>query len=75
MNSGFSTGFLAQIRSNSIFAGIQYLSGTDKEMKQLLNLSEPVEYNESEGAALQGDRLNNMSFKYKGLRVFLGLTL
>ena len=70
-----SAGLLAQIRGNSIFAGIQYSYGTDKEMKQLVNLSEPVEYNESEGAALQGDRLNNMSFKYNGLSVLLGLTL
>jgi hypothetical protein len=70
-----STGLLAQIRGNSIFAGIQYSRGTDKEMKQLVNLSDPVEYNESEEAALQGDRLNNMSFSYNGLSLLLGLTL
>jgi hypothetical protein len=70
-----SAGLLAQIRGNSIFAGIQYSLGTEKEMKQLVNLADPVEYNESEGAALQGDRLNNMSFSYNGLSLLIGLTL
>ena len=43
-------------------------------MKQLINLTDPVEYNESEGAALQGDRMNTMEYNYKGLSLFLGLT-
>ena len=37
-------------------------------MKQLINLTDPVEFNESEGAALQGDRMNIMEYYYNNQR-------
>ena len=43
-------------------------------MTQVINLSDPVEYNQTEGAALQGDRMDNMKYRYHGLSLFLGVT-
>jgi len=69
-----SGGIESDIRGHNFFAGIQYSFGDRENMKQLINLTDPVEFNESEGAALQGDRMNIMEYYYKGLGLFLGLT-
>ena len=67
-------GVLSEILGHNIFAGLQYSFGGQKNMTQIINLSDPVEYNETEGAALQGDRKDNMKYRYHGLSLFLGVT-
>ncbi len=67
-------GLLYSFLGHKLFTGIQYSIGNMKDMKQLVNLSDPVEYNEIEQAALQGVRMNSMNYKYDGLSLFLGVT-
>jgi hypothetical protein len=71
----FSGGVLSEIRGHNFYAGIQYSNGRKPDMNNLINLTDPVEYNESEGGALQGDRSNNAKYVYNGLSLFLGITL
>ncbi|MBU2650215.1 MAG: hypothetical protein KKA81_04710 [Bacteroidetes bacterium] len=69
-----TSGFRIKIKQNVILWGIQYSFGYDKGKKQLMNLSNPVEYNQSEQKPLQGTRENNMNVLYNGLSFFLGAT-
>lgn len=67
-------GLLYNFLGHKFFTGVQYSIGNMKDMKQLVNLSDPVEYNEVEQAALQGVRMNSMKYNYNGLSLFLGVT-
>ena len=71
----FSLGTSLSILKNVVNAGISYSVGQQKDQKQLLNLSDPVEYNTEEGAALQGTRTNTMNISSSQINLFLGLTL
>ena len=70
----FSGGLLYKFLGHRFFTGIQYSTGSNNGMEQLVNLSDPVEWNEIEQAALQGVRNNNMNYSYNGLSLFLGVT-
>lgn len=70
----FSGGLLYRFLGHRFFTGIQYSTGSRKGMEQLVNLSDPVEWNEIEQAALQGVRNNNMNYYYNGISLFLGVT-
>lgn len=71
----FSLGTSFNILKNVVNAGISYSVGKRKDQKQLLNLSDPVEYNTEEHAALQGTRTNTMNITSNQINLFLGLTL
>ena len=71
----FSFGTSFNILKNVVNAGISYSTGVRKDQKQLLNLSDPVEYNTEEQAALQGTRTNTMNIRSNQINLFLGLTL
>jgi len=67
-------GGLINIKGHSIFSGLQYSLGFSRDNKQIVNISDPVEYNQIENAALQGNRQNNMNLSYHGLSLFFGAT-
>ncbi len=71
----FSFGTSFNILKNVVNAGISYSVGQRKNLKQLMNLSDPVEYNTEEQTALQGTRTNTMNVLSNQINLFLGLTL
>ena len=71
----FSLGTSVNILKNVVNAGISYSVGQRKDQKQLLNLSDPVEYNTEEQAPLQGTRTSTMNISSSQINIFLGLTL
>lgn len=71
----FSFGTSLNILKNVVNAGITYSLGQQKNQLQLLNLSDPVEYNVEEQAALQGTRSHTMDIRSQQVNLFLGLTL
>jgi hypothetical protein len=54
--------------------GLQYSWGREENLYNILNLSEPVEYNPETGLALQGVRSNNMSVSYNEFSFFFGIS-
>ncbi len=71
----FSFGTSLAILKNVINTGITYSVGHIRNQKQLMNLSDPIEYNTEEQAALQGTRTSTMSVLSHQINLFLGLTL
>jgi len=59
---------------HNIIAGLQYSFGIRSNQTQLINFTDPVEWNEVEQAALQGTRNNSMNTVYNALSVFFGAT-
>ena len=68
-------GLRVSIFGQDIITGIQYSIGREKGSEQFINLSDPVEFNGEEGAALQGTRQNNMSVFYNSFSIYFGATL
>jgi hypothetical protein len=56
----FTSGLTLQIRGQDITAGFRYSLGFSNNTNQLVNLSDPVEFNFDEYKALQGTRTNTV---------------
>jgi hypothetical protein len=56
----FTSGLTLSIRGQDITAGFKYSLGLSNNTKQLVNLSDPVEFNFDEYKALQGTRTNTV---------------
>ncbi len=69
-----TTGARFDLWGHTLFAGLQYAFGVERNMPYLINMADPVEYSESEKAALQGPRLKRMSVSYNGLSFYFGAT-
>lgn len=67
-------GLTLTILGQDLIAGLQYTIGRDLSQKQLINLSNPIEYNRREGAALQGDRSNSMRIFVNSVSLYFGAT-
>ena len=70
----FTGGSTLNIFGQDITAGIQYTLGYLKNMKQIANLSDPVEFNEIEKKALQGTRMNVMNTIYNSVSIYVAAT-
>ena len=68
----FSCGLSWRIAGQDLITGLQYTLGYNKDMKQLVNLSDPVEYNFTERAALQGTRTNDMKQVFHSISIYFG---
>jgi hypothetical protein len=68
---GLSWKFFGQ----DIITGLQYSIGRSGDQEQIVNLSDPVEYNFTEQKALQGTRTNDMTILYNSVIVYLGFSL
>jgi hypothetical protein len=71
LTCGLSWEFFGQ----DIITGIQYCVGRSANQKQIVNLSDPVEYNFTEQKPLQGTRLDNMTSLYNSVILYLGFSL
>ncbi len=67
-------GLILTIMGQDLITGLQYSVGRQRNQKQFANLSDPVEYNIEEGAALQGSQQNTMNTIYNSLSVYFGAT-
>ena len=68
-------GLLGTYRGSRFFAGLQYSLGVNRNLNQIINLSDPVEYNTEENGALQGNRQQNMDIIFNGISLFFGATI
>ena len=67
-------GLSLRIWGQDLITGLQYTIGREKNQKQFVNLSDPVEYNSIENAPLQGTRQDNMSSLWNSLSLYFGAT-
>jgi len=73
-NYHFTGGLSWNILGQDLMTGLQYTFGFEDGLKQIVNLSDPVEYNYEEKAALQGTRNSNMRAMVNSLSLFIGAT-
>jgi len=57
-----------------IILGIQFTMGRKKDIYQLFNLTDPVEYDPITHLSLQGPYQNTMNLKYNEISIFFGIT-
>lgn len=69
-----SGGVTYSIKGFELITGLQYTLATEQNKLQLVNLSDPVEYNYKEMAPLQGDRQNSMGMLVNSISLYLGAT-
>ena len=67
----FGTDF--KIKTFNIVTGIQYSHGSRKNMTQLVNFSNPIEYNPNLDISLQGIREDNATLKLNEIALFFGI--
>jgi hypothetical protein len=66
-----TSGLSLRIKGQDITAGLQYTLGLNNNTKQLVNLSNPVEFNFEEYRALQGTRTNTVKTIYNSFTLLL----
>lgn len=67
-------GLVWQLRGNNLITGFQYTRGSSFSQEQFINVSNPVEYNYKENAALQGDREKSMNTFANYIAIYFGAT-
>ncbi len=65
-------GLLYTLKGFDLITGLQYTLASENHLKQLVNLSDPLEYNYTEMAPLQGDRQNTMSLLSNSISLYVG---
>jgi hypothetical protein len=60
------------ILGQDIITGIQYTLGHSKDQKQLVNLSDPIEYDPADNLVLQGIRTNDMQMWFNSISLYFG---
>jgi hypothetical protein len=71
----YSAGLKFNIKKSNFIAGGELSFAYKKNMKQIINFTDPVEINEGDGTVLQGPLKNNMNVVYWGISVYIGATL
>lgn len=66
-----TSGLSLRIKGQDITAGLQYTLGLNNGTKQLVNLSNPIEFNFEELKALQGTRTNTVKTVYNSFTFLL----
>jgi len=67
-------GLTANVLGQDLMAGLQYSFGSEKNQKQFINLSDPVEYIPENFTALQGIRKNIMKTSLHTISLYFGAT-
>lgn len=70
-----SGGLRLNIRGHELVTGLNYGFGHERGRPQFINLSDPVEFNQEEGRALQGTRQNNMIVTHNSISLYFGAKL
>ena len=69
----FTLGPVLRIKNTEIITGIQYTIARKQNGIQVINYSDPVEYDPASNQALEGIKQQNASFRLNELALFLGL--
>ncbi len=67
-----TAGLSWNIKGQNFITGLQYTVGRTGDQRQLVNLSDPVEWNEVEQAPLQGTRSDDMTTIYNAISLYFG---
>ncbi len=70
-----TSGISIKILGQDLIAGLQYSFGIERNQKQFVNLSHPVEFNYDEKKALQGTRTNTMNTMLNSISLYFGATI
>ena len=73
-NYHFSGGLSWNVLGQDIVTGLQYTLGIERDQRQVINLSDPVEFNYDEMAPLRGTRQNTMTSIINGVSIYFGAT-
>jgi hypothetical protein len=68
VNSGLGYSF----KRGSIILGMQFSHGEAKDQRQIVNITEPVEYISEAQMPLTGELKNNVHFKYNDISIYFG---
>lgn len=68
-------GLSRRVKGQDIMIGLQYTIGREKNQQQIVNLSDPVEFNTVENAPLQGTKQNTMKSHYNAISIYFGATI
>lgn len=68
-------GPVMKFKKIQLITGIQYSFGGNNDMYQLVNYSDPIEYNPNTNRSLEGIRKKNATFMVNEISLFLGLTI
>ncbi len=63
-----------RIKGQDLMTGLQYSIGGEKNQKQFVNMSDPVEYNTTEMVPLQGTRQYTMNTFFNSISIYFGAT-
>lgn len=69
-----TSGLTLTLFGQDLIAGLQYSVGRQRNVKQFRNLTDPLEFNSDENAALQGTRQSNMNSFVNSLSLYFGAT-
>ena len=69
----FSIGPIFEMKSFNLITGLQYSWGRNSRMRNLVNMSDPVEYIPELDVSLQGLREDNASAKLNEISLFFGI--
>ncbi len=61
-----------QFKRGSIILGMQFSHGDDQDQRQIVNLTEPVEYIDDTVMPLTGEVKNNVQIRYNDISIYLG---
>jgi len=70
----FTMGTIAQIKKFHLVTGLQYTLAHRNGITQIVNFTEPIEYNPTTKQALVGEPKNNTNIKINELALFFGFT-
>ncbi len=70
----FTGGPLFHWNKFNLILGLQYTFGRGNNLEQVINYSDPVEFNSLNGESLQGSRNNTMRVNYNEISLFFGIT-
>jgi hypothetical protein len=70
-----TSGITVKVLGQDLITGLQYSFGIERNQKQFVNLSDPVEYNRIEHRALQGTRTNTMNTMSHSISLYFGATI
>ncbi len=71
----FTLGPVWEYKRFKVVTGVQYTHGSNNDMLQMVNYSDPVEYNLETDQSLEGTRQNNVEASLNEIALFFGLTV
>ena len=71
----FTFGSVLKFKKAEVISGLQYTMGRNRDINEVVNYADPVEYVAATGAALQGPRNNSATARLNEIALFLGLSV